>query len=526
MLNTHFTYSQLSPLIIGLAILVISTLTYKRNIRLALSLLVLGTIIIGFFAANLSHFLVLWDEQFHALVAKNLSKSPLIPTLYRTPILEYNHTVWTANHIWLHKQPLFLWQMALSVKAFGANELAVRIPSIILHAIIPLFIYRIGRITVNSHVGFIAAIIFACSYFPLELIVGRFSTDHNDVAFLFYVAGSFWAWFEYQRSKKLKYLLLIGVFSGGAMLTKWLMGALVFVLWSLTELITNRRELFSRSTILPMLRSAAVALIIFLPWQIYIHFAFPKESAHELAYNGKHFLHAVEDHSGPWDYHFTEGISKLYGGGDLIPFILIIGVVLLIYRSKELTHKVFILTSILFIYAFFTLAATKMLSFTLIAMPFIHLGLAALVNEILLLGTRFVKSSGLKNIISAAIIMLVGYISLNLKQIQISHTNWEPRQNDNWTFKTREKTFILSLSGLLPNKPYVIFNTNTSLYANIPIMFYTNHIAYMEIPTQKMLDDLKKGGHNLAVFEMGELPEYILEDASVLKITVPDDLIK
>ena len=71
----------------------------------------------------------LWDEQFHALVAKNLMADPLTPTLYRRPAIDYDFADWTKNHIWLHKPPLALWAMAASMRAFGVDAVAMRLPS-------------------------------------------------------------------------------------------------------------------------------------------------------------------------------------------------------------------------------------------------------------------------------------------------------------------------------------------------------------------------------------------------------------
>jgi 4-amino-4-deoxy-L-arabinose transferase len=56
------------------------------------------------------------------------------------------------------------------------------------------------------------------AYYPLELVAGRYSTDHNDLSFLFYVTASIWAWFEYQHTQNKYYLVLIGLFSGCAVL--------------------------------------------------------------------------------------------------------------------------------------------------------------------------------------------------------------------------------------------------------------------------------------------------------------------
>jgi 4-amino-4-deoxy-L-arabinose transferase-like glycosyltransferase len=523
MLGTHFSSDQLIPLLLGSGILVISIL-YRKKTTLSLALLVLGALVLGYFAANLNHYLVIWDEQFHALVAKNMSLTPFTPMLYSDPVLEYDSSKWHSNHIWLHKQPLFLWQMALSIKMFGTNELAVRIPSILMHAIIPLFIYKIGTRTIRKEVGYIAAFIFTVSYFPLELIVGRFATDHNDVAFLFYVTGSFWAWFEYQHTKKTKYLILLAVFSGGATLVKWLMGLLVYVLWTLSGIITYRRGFFTKENLLPIIKAGLLTFIIFAPWQIYIHSQFPLESTHELAFNGRHFFEAIEGHQGNALFHFQEGLTKLYGGGFLVPIVLIISIVILIRSCKETLHRVFILGAILFVYLFFTLAATKMISFTLIVMPFVHLAIATLIYSVVNRIPERVKRVNVRVIVMPILLCLVGYFSLNLTDFQKLHTSWKPNENNNWEGKTLERKFIQTLNDELPNKQYVIFNTNTSLSANIPIMFYTNHIAYMEIPTQDQIEKMKSDGRNIAVLRMGELPEYILEDAAILKIEVPAEL--
>src|SRR5438270_8755205 len=53
-----------------------------------------------------------WDEVFHAVVAQNLLKHPLQPTLVDVPYLPYDNTKWTENHVWLHKPILPLWQIA------------------------------------------------------------------------------------------------------------------------------------------------------------------------------------------------------------------------------------------------------------------------------------------------------------------------------------------------------------------------------------------------------------------------------
>src|SRR5688500_5618163 len=82
---------------------------------------------------NLDHTaLTRWDEAYHAVVARNVLKHPLRPTLVDTPYLPYDRMKWVENHVWLHKPILPFWQTALSLAALGVNAFALRLPAAIL----------------------------------------------------------------------------------------------------------------------------------------------------------------------------------------------------------------------------------------------------------------------------------------------------------------------------------------------------------------------------------------------------------
>jgi len=72
------------------------------------------------------------DECCHALVAKNLLRHPLKPTLIDTPYLPTFTFDWGANHVWLHKPILGLWQISGSYWLFGVNTWVLRFPSVLL----------------------------------------------------------------------------------------------------------------------------------------------------------------------------------------------------------------------------------------------------------------------------------------------------------------------------------------------------------------------------------------------------------
>jgi 4-amino-4-deoxy-L-arabinose transferase-like glycosyltransferase len=118
---------------------------YTDKKSTALGLLMLSALLLRLLMISLDPFIHDWDERYHALVAKNMISFPFKPMLVMDPVMAYDYLDWSNNHIWLHKQPLFMWQMALSMKMFGVNEIAMRLPSAIMGTILVWLTYDLGR---------------------------------------------------------------------------------------------------------------------------------------------------------------------------------------------------------------------------------------------------------------------------------------------------------------------------------------------------------------------------------------------
>jgi 4-amino-4-deoxy-L-arabinose transferase-like glycosyltransferase len=143
-------------LLLSLALSIVGIYLFRtKNTRAAIILLFFAAFSIRYFMIGLDPFLNDWDERFHALVAKNMMQHPFKPMLREFPIMDYGLHDWCCNHIWLHKQPLFLWQMALSMSIFGVNEVAMRLPSALMGALLVFPIFRIGKLLFDEEVGFL-----------------------------------------------------------------------------------------------------------------------------------------------------------------------------------------------------------------------------------------------------------------------------------------------------------------------------------------------------------------------------------
>ncbi len=489
-------------------------LFYTSKIKGALLFLFLASLALGLFMGLLDSYVNYWDEQYHMLVAKNMIGSPFEPMLYKNPVLGYNPESWTSNHIWLHKQPLFLWQMAISMKIFGVSPLAGRLPSIIMFALLIPIIFKIGKNMVHEQVGYIAALLFMCCSYVLEFLSGYRSTDHNDMAFLFYIAASMWAWTEYVTHRKGKWIILIGVFAGFAVLNKWLAGLLVYGGWGIA-IITDKEQRLKWKYYQDALLAFCVSLATFLPWQIYTFSRFPIEANIEYQYNVLHFSKPVEDHVGDWTFHFKQ-INTIYGEGDLVPWILLLGLCVLLFYQKNRQFRAFTIVSVVGVYGFYTIAATKMISFTVILAPIAFLSFAALFYYAYQKLSTIIRQAIFLKIFMGILLLISCWGLINFNSISQIHTHGSKMNNGYKKVKDYELLVFDYLINEQPDTSYTFFNL--PYLSNVPFMFHKNvHAAYDFCPNEDQYRELKNQKTKFVVYDsqQREIPKFILEDSSV-----------
>lgn len=505
MLESFESY-HFPPFIIAVILLISSLVIFQFRKNWGILFLVLGSLSMAFFMANLDPFLNTWDEQQHALVAKNMTIHPFKPMLYSNPVLDYNHKIWTGNHIWLHKQPLFLWQMAASMKLFGVNVLAMRLPSVLMQAAMPYLIYRIGKIAMNEQTGFFAGFLFALMHFPLELVAGRYATDHNDVAFMFYTTWSIMCLFEYQHSKQRKWLILLGISAGCAVLVKWLTGLFVYLIAYVIQLTESKFKFWRIKDFMYLLLPFCISLIVFVPWQIYIFNQFPIEAESEFSAVSSHFFAAVEGHGGDWTYHLTIGIDQLYNSGLFIKLLLIATFIIGLWRIQKLEHRLSLALGVIFIYLFFSMASTKMLGFTLIVMPIVLLLIAATFDFAVIISQKHFKRLGKWMIICS--LGALGFLFLNFKQIGKNHAPGITFENAGRENELKELKIIHELKREFDNdSKVVIFNSGITSTGYIEYMFFTNYTSYSFIPTKNQINKLAQEGYKIVILDRNNLSE-------------------
>ncbi|PZF72980.1 ArnT family glycosyltransferase [Taibaiella soli] len=453
--------------------------------------------VLRIYITHLDPFLHDWDERFHALVAKNMMKYPLKPMLNATPVADYDPNMWCCNSVWLHKQPLFMWQMALSMKIFGVSEYTIRYPSALFGFLIILLTYRISiLLTENKQIAIIASLLVCFSNYQLELISGRIGMDHNDMSFCFYTLASIWAYMEYLKKNKWYWVLLIGIFSGCAVLNKWLTGLLVYSAWGIDVLIQFYKSK-SWKTLIPILCSTMTCCMVFLPWQFFILYKYPEIARYEYAYNSKHITEVVEAHSGSIFFYVRN--FHLYFGGYIWTLGLI-GLFLLARTKWDFKIKYSLVLYTVITFAFFSFVVkSKLPTYFFVVAPIINIFMAVgILYFVRLFGNKFV---------SFLAVSCCLFLVLNPRDLYRYR-----RTNTEQLIKNYNTNIYKHLNEVLPKGTKVIINVNA--FEHTEVMFYNDGItAYHWWLSNDDIDRLSKTHTRIAAFENHGnyvLPDYIV----------------
>jgi hypothetical protein len=467
----------------------------------------IGIIVLGFalriFYAHLDPFLHGWDEKFHALVASNFASNPLMPLLHRHTLYGYDYTAWCCNHIWVHKQPQFMWQMALSIKLFGYTAYAVRYPSVLMGTLLLPMIYRMALLyTKEVRAALLASLFYAVSYYQLELTSGFLGMDHNDIAFCFYVGASLWALCEYVVSGHAqKWAYLIGVFAGAAILNKWLVGLLVFApmgIYALLQLRQNKKWQVAGDTI----KSLLVCIAVAAPWQLYILSRFNKEAVYEFAYNAKHITQALEGHK-TTPLFYVERFDVYYGNGIWI--LMLVGIMLAIkYRDSYNKTLAWMLSlSYVLVYVFFSIIVqSRMSSYVFIVAPIGFIFAALAVFE----GLKFLKFKSWCYLLVLAILFLINNPLNSLDKHGDDPLRKQAMHNSKYYQKLEQR---------IPSNINIVVNMPP--FNDIDVEYYNRRlIANQNPPDRAALDSLEKEKIWIAAFM--DRPNYKLStDAKAYK---------
>lgn len=424
-----------------------------------------------------------WDERYHAVVASHMIKEPLKPTLYRDPVMPYDIRAWTGNHVWLHKPPLTMGLMALSLKTFGHHEMAVRVPSAVLCSFEPVMIALLTSSFLGPAAGWFAGFLNAINGYLIELASGRVATDHTDALMTFWVLLAVFCGIWAQRTRPIAGGILAGLAMGASILTKWWTGLIALPVVFLYD--WGDRGL--RSAIVRATAMLSMALTVVAPWEFHIRAHYPEE-VHVAT--REHFAHFTDSlaggPAGEYWLHF-KNLPKIYG-------IMIIGAIVLFiarwirFRSDR---GQFLKGSSIFVwwivpYVVFSIAETKMSGLVMVSSGALFV-MAAFFREELIRWWERARTKTGNAILGVLAIGLVwgAPIQYGLERMKVfkAHDRFPVS-----AYRLRVLACMLSA-----NQKTVIFN----LPELIEAMFYMPHSAYGYVPTEAEVRSLKEKGYRV-----------------------------
>ena len=289
----------------------------------------------------------LWepDEARYAEIAREMLalRDFVVPHLNYVPYIE--------------KPPLLYWLTAFSMRLFGVNEFAARLPNALAALIGVLVTYFFAFRTLGRQRAILSAVILATSglyalmaqVLTTDMLLTATMTAALFAFFLHWRDGGGWCWLSYAA---------IGL----AVLTKGPVGAAIPLLAGLTFLWWER-DLPGAIRRFHLIPGMALAAAISLPWFVAITLRQP--GFFDFYFIGEHFRRFFESsysHGQPIYYYVPVVAAGLLPWTLIVPFIP--------WRSLERNPaRRFCIISAAVIFAVFSLARAKLVPYILPAIP-------------------------------------------------------------------------------------------------------------------------------------------------------------
>lgn len=426
----------------------------------------------------------LWDEQYHAVVAKNMMQDPFHPKLFLDSPVYTHPDNWTYYTTWIHKQPFFLWCIALSYKLFGINIIALRIPSILISSSLIYPLFKIGAKALNKLSGIITVTLFVFNPYFNNMHNGSTPTDHNDVLFVSIICWAFYLGYVYVNTRQMKYLLFTSLMCGLAVLTKWLVGLLplgfvwLFVLYFKEITLVKKLKL--------LLISITVTALIFVPWQLYCFFNYKQLFITIMQHNARHVGEVVEGHEGD-SFHHLRMIGLFTGYNWMLMLALIC---MGLYLIKDKLLKLNLIVVLMVTQLFFGFVKTKMDNFTLILFPFYLSVIGYLFSLVIIKLERYFPINRFAVFTISILFIAISFqLSRTSNLLAIPKEKYFPEAERNFNY---HKQLALNLDA---NKKNVVLNCMP--YAHPVILLYSNACAYNFLPDSLTVAKLQSQGYKI-----------------------------
>lgn len=371
--------------------------------------------------------------------------------------MSHNVEDWSSCETWLAKPPLALWFMALSMKIFGVNEIALRLPSLIFSTLTIYIVYLIGRKLYSNNVGLMSAFFYSINGILYEINIGLLSGDHVDTLFHLLFHISIYALISKNTFSSIKIGIFIGCIVGFAFLTKWIMAFFIIFVGTI-YIIYVRKDIIQ---LLKFLSSLTLAFVIIsFPWLCWIFRQFPIEANLILKGMFSPITSVVQEHNGSILYYLD---SIRINVNELVYLPIIFLVVKFITRMTK--ERFLLLSWIMIPLVLLSLSSTKREVYILMAATPLFISISVFILYLNQIKFKYVKYS-----VFIIILQSLFYIAA----VRYSVERVKP-----WNARLTKPDYRLEIENLIhnsnvPSDSIVIVNERYYIDAR----FYYNVIGY------------------------------------------------
>ncbi len=293
----------------------------------------------------------------------------------REMLLNHNYiTTYLNGELRFDKPILIYWLQALSVKHFGLNEFALRLPSILAATFWAIITYLFAKRYFNEKIAFLSTL-FMVSSLQITIIAKAAIADS---LLNFFLAATLFFLFEYTKTQDKKLLYLASVAAAFGVLTKGPIALFIPFMTLFFYCLSKKNLKFFLNTIFN-----PIALLLFFaiaaPWYIleYLDQGQKFIDGFFLKHNISRFRTPLEHHSGSFFYYIPVVLLGLMPFTSV--FLKLLTQIKKLFKS-DFFRYFFILFG--FVFFFFSLSGTKLPHYVIYGYSGLFIMMAALFEKI------------------------------------------------------------------------------------------------------------------------------------------------
>jgi hypothetical protein len=198
-------------------------------------------------------------------------------------------------------------------------------------------------------------------------------------------------------------------------------------------------------------------------------------------------------------------------------YMVILAMILVGFKARPYGIRIAAIVWFITVYVFFSLAATKMVSFCSIVSSVVFVGFGYMVASITEWIKLHVPHTKLFTAITLPVLGIICWLFLNLNDIANHHTSKAAIGRNRKHLSKEQVAYLQNLQGKLPKRSVLFTDW---LFGHVPIMFFTDYTAYWYLPSDQVIDSLLSKDYSIAILA-DSVPDRLKQNKRIQLLDAP-----